>query len=826
MKYSLFLVLFFSAIKLNAQCVSNFSLNPSTGCSVPYSVFFTDLSTLPDTWLWNFGDGSTSTSKNPIHNYTVAGGFKVTLRISDTMTGCTSVHVDSVKIGVPTADFSSSGTFGCAPFSTSFTNTSFNSGYGNLSSWAWDFGDGSTSNSQNPSHTYNSPGTYNVSLTVTNSLGCTITKNSTNYIQVIGPDVNFGSSDTIADCIPHTVIYKDSTSFGAPITSWTWNFGDGNSSSLQNPSHVYTNYGNYSVSLKVNDLDGCSRTLTFTDYVKINDNSNPTINCPGNQNVNLDGSCQYSLLDYTSLATFSDNCSVTVTQSPVAGTLIASSQTVTLTATDGVGNSTNCSFDVVPTDNTPPTINCPGNQNVNFDGSCQYSLLDYTSLGTFSDNCSVTVTQSPLAGTIIASSQTITLTATDGTGNSANCSFDVVPTDNIFPTISCPGNQNVNLDGNCQFTLPDYTAMATANDNCTFAVSQSPVIGSIITTNQTITLTVADGAGNVSTCSFAVIVSDNINPTITCPGDVTQNNDLSSCGAIVNYSSPVFSDNCSGASMTQNTGLASGALFPIGTTVNTYEVVDGAGNTATCSSTVIVIDNELPTIICPPAIQSCDSIITFSDPVVADNCSGESLVLTSGIPSNNLFPLGLTTNTYTVTDAAGNTNSCFFDITRYVQPYVDAGANVQINAGNSIALSPTSTNATTFDWSPSVGLNDPTIESPEASPQENTIYTLTVTSDDGCQAADDVEITVDVEVEVNNFMSPNGDGKNDTWIIKGNYLLTDCTIQIFDSWGNKLMESIGYQNDWDADGLPEGNYFYVITCKSDQPITGSVTLIR
>ena len=163
-------------------------------------------------------------------------------------------------------------------------------------------------------------------------------------------------------------------------------------------------------------------------------------------------------------------------------------------------------------------------------------------------------------------------------------------------------------------------------------------------------------------------------------------------------------------------------------------------------------------------------------------------------------------------------------------PTINIGEDVSINAGFVHELEVTTTNGATFDWYPSYGINNPTIASPNANPEETTTYTLTVTSSNGCELTDEITITVNPQIEVNNFMSPNNDGDNDTWEIKGNYLLDGCTVQIYDSWGNLIQESLGYQNDWDGTkegtNLPEGTYFYIINCNDDQPISGSITLIR
>ncbi|MEM7104613.1 MAG: HYR domain-containing protein, partial [Bacteroidota bacterium] len=119
----------------------------------------------------------------------------------------------------------------------------------------------------------------------------------------------------------------------------------------------------------------------------------------------------------------------------------------------------------------------------------------------------------------------------------------------------------------------------------------------------------------------------------------------------------------------QTAGLGSGATFPVGTTTETYTVTDAAGNTAVCSFTVTVLDAEDPTIVCPANITVnndpgiCGAIVTYSPPVGVDNCPGSITVQTAGLGSGATFPVGTTTETYTVTDAAGNTAVCSFTVT-------------------------------------------------------------------------------------------------------------------------------------------------------------------
>lgn len=814
-----------------------FSMSSDFGCGAPATIFFTDQSSFPDTWLWDFGDGFTTSQVNPAHTYTTGGEFAVSLTVSDTNFGCISTFFDTVIISVPIADIGGDpfGYFGCNPLTVDFIDASTNNGPGTITDYLWDFGDGNTSTLQNPSHTYSTTGLFTVSLTVTNDLGCSSTDVFTDMIQVNGPIPNFTSTVTSATCTDFTVDFTDLSTSDVAMFTPTWDFGDGTTGSGTNITHTYTSYGNFDVTIIASDISSCSSPLTITNYITIDDPTAPVITCPGDQTESLSASCDYTLPDLTGLVTATDNCAtnLTIVQSPPAGTVITSNQLITMQTTDENANTSTCSFSVLLIDDTNPIINCPANQNVSFDATCSYTLLDYTGLATTTDNClAPVVTQSPAAGTVITTTQTVTLTATDASGNTNVCTFDVIPTDNTAPTISCPATINVNNDmGFCGAAVTFGTPVGI--DNCSGALTTmttgmaSGSIFPIGTTTNTFEIT--DAVGLTGTCSFDITVIDIENPTISCPANITQDNDIGECGALISYTSPAISDNCTGSVLTQTAGLNSGSLFPIGTTTNTFIVTDPAGNTASCSFDIIIIDAENPEIVCDQNIESCDSIFTFLNPSVTDNCPGVSFTLSAGLPSGSLFPIGTSTTEFIATDANGNQSTCATTITRFATPTVNAGPDQFLEAGFFVTLSPTYTNSATFDWTPSTGLDNATSPTPIASPQEPTNYTVTVTSSDGCQSSDDISISLGLDIEINNFMSPNGDGKNDTWNIQGNYLLGDCAFRIHDSWGNLRYESQGYENDWDGtfegEELPAGNYFYVIEC-SGKRMTGSITLIR
>ncbi len=170
-----------------------------------------------------------------------------------------------------------------------------------------------------------------------------------------------------------------------------------------------------------------------------------------------------------------------------------------------------------------------------------------------------------------------------------------------------------------------------------------------------------------ATCSFNVTVVDTENPVITaCPGNITVNNNIGTCGAAVNWAAPTALDNCGIATFTST--HAPGSVFPVGTTAVTYTATDNAGLTATCSFNVTVADTENPVFTnCPSYITvpvntaNCDAIVNWTPPTLMDNCGIASQ--TSSNSPGDVFPIGTTTVVYSGDDPAGNSTACSFDIT-------------------------------------------------------------------------------------------------------------------------------------------------------------------
>ncbi len=205
----------------------------------------------------------------------------------------------------PTSNFSATNV--CENTGVTFTDNSTISG-GSITNWNWDFGGGNTSNLQNPSFTFNGSGTFPVSLTTTSDSNCTntYTANVTVYpeplpdAQVVINGVNYPTNGTVSieACLYDMIQFNDLSTINLPdnITTYTWDFGDGTQSNLQNPQHLYASAGIYNVSLTVQSNNLCSQTLNFTILI------NP-VPLAGYTTTDV---CQYDAAIFTNTSTISN----------------------------------------------------------------------------------------------------------------------------------------------------------------------------------------------------------------------------------------------------------------------------------------------------------------------------------------------------------------------------------------------------------------------------------------------------------------------------------------------------------------------------------------
>ena len=232
--------------------IAEFDADPQKGFK-PLTVNFIDKSTgNPTTWEWNFGNGDTSSEQNPTHIFDESGIFIVELTVNNDKGSSTAeknIEVEDVEFCK--AAFNVDKTAGFTPLEVKFTDIST----GNPASWAWEFGDGAVSSEQNPTHTYQIPGIFTVKLTISADCGADVLTQTNLIIVESEPPVNSNfSANPTAGFVPFTVQFTDLTT-GDP-SNWAWDFGDGGTSSEQNPLHTYTFPGLFTVKLTTSNANG------------------------------------------------------------------------------------------------------------------------------------------------------------------------------------------------------------------------------------------------------------------------------------------------------------------------------------------------------------------------------------------------------------------------------------------------------------------------------------------------------------------------------------------------------------------------------------------
>lgn len=472
--------------------------------------------------------------------------------------------------------------------------------------------------------------------------------------------------------------------------------------------------------------DGSGNTATCAQVVTVVDNQNPTITCPPAITVNANvGLC---LATNVNLGTpvSNDNCAIQSTIASYNGSTVNSStqfpvgttNIVTWTVTDVNGRTATCTQNVTIVDNQNPTITCPAPITVSANNAQCFATNVSLGAPITADNCGIQSTVVRFNGNVVTNTtqfpvgttNVVTWTVTDVNGRTATCTQNITVTDNQNPTITCPPSITVNTNtGACMATNVNL-GVPTTSDNCPGQTAIPRLSNTIVTAttsftagSNTVIWTVTDASGNTATCAQNVLVSDNQNPTITCPAAITVNANTGQCFATnVNLGTPVTGDNCGILSTTARFNgnvVISTTQFPVGATnIVTWTVTDVSGMTATCTQNVAVIDNQNPTITCPANVTfNANNNVCFATnvnlgtPVTSDNCPGQTAVarLNSAIiTSTTRFNVGANSVIWTVTDAAGRTASCqqTVSIIDNQPPTISCPANQEADLNNNCML--------------------------------------------------------------------------------------------------------------------------------------------
>ena len=509
---------------------------------------------------------------------------------------------------------------------------------------------------------YNSTGAYTHTLTAAN--GC-------DSIVTLNLEVNDYIDPTITCPNNQTNFYNTSCSFSLlDYTSLATTVDNCNyplsMTQLPTPGSIISN--NTTITLTVTDNYNNSSTCTFN--LSLIDSISPSIISISDTVNYYTNNCDYTIPDYTSLLNTTDNCDLipTITQLPAVGTLVSSDTVISLLATDDSGNSSSCSFNLTLVDTIKPIINCFGDTSDYFNENCLFVLGDYTNRAIVNDNCdnNLSIVQTPSPGIFLISDTIITLTVTDFSNNSSSCSFNLSLFDSITPLLTCPLDATEYYNSNCEFVVPDYTLATTSSDNCypNPILVQSPLSGTVIFDDTVITITSTDYSGNFTTCSFNITILDTINPIVSCiPSQILY------LDTVCNYLLPNYmdsitsSDNCDTNLVITQYPVPNSTIYS--DTIVIISVTDNSGNNTICEIPIFLLDTISPVISCPNNTvldndsSQCGAIFSYLTPLGIDNCLSTT-TLTLGLPDSSLFPVGLTTNVYRVTDTAGNFSTCSF----------------------------------------------------------------------------------------------------------------------------------------------------------------------
>ena len=350
--------------------------------------------------------------------------------------------------------------------------------------------------------------------------------------------------------------------------------------------------------------------------------------------------------------------------------------TVTLTVSDGMGMSVTCTATVTVEDMVTPTVVCQDfTVQLDANGIATITAADVDNGS--SDFCGVASTSIDVTSFDCNNigANAVQLTVTDVNGNSAVCTATVTVEDSVAPTVVCQ-DIVVALDANGVATITAADLDNGSADNCsinTFAVDINTFSCDDVGVN-TVILTITDVNGNLASCTATVTVEDNIDMIVNGPGDLTEEtiSTDTACETVVTYDPITGTDNCGQAQITavQTVGVGRGAVFPVGTTTETYDVTDANGAITTYSFDVEVTDGTNPEVTnCPQnTTEIVDAGQSFVIPdytaqvTATDNCTALPTMTQVPVPGVELVAGSSTSISITAVDDAGNESICSFTL--------------------------------------------------------------------------------------------------------------------------------------------------------------------
>ncbi len=822
-----------------------------TGSCLLSAIPFTDNSTSDginpiSTWIWNYGDGISDTLTAPpfSHNYAAAGNYLISLKVTDSF-GCSdSITLQTpLVISKPVADFATVDTFACPTVGIHFTNAST----GPNLSYIWDFGDGNTSTATAPVHIYAADGLYTIKLFISDQYGCTDSLIRPQYIRIVSPVASFLLSDSLSTCPP---LFAEFNNTSQNYIAVNWDFGDGTSTSSDNPSHFYNVPGTYIARLTITSPGGCTSVVQKTIVVRGPKGSftyNPLSGCKP-LTVNFAASTQdrlsfiWDFNDGTTNSTTDSLLTYTYTRPgkylprmilvDAAGCVvpILGTDSITVNGVDanfGFINQTICDASPVTFTDSSKSTEIISTYAWHFgDGvtsSVQHPIHYYATPGNYTPQLIVTTQsgcrdtmQSPVNVKVVASPQAEINSSPDGC-TELNVTFNgnIVVQDTSavtwswnlgngnFSNLQNPPTQLYNVAGTYPITLV-VTNSSGCKDTVNTSVNAFSIpkinagIDTLVCLGKSISLTAQGASSYVWTPSAGLSCSNCPNPlaspdTLTkyCVRGITPEGCTSTDTVIVGVQQPFAIQNSLGDTMCIG-GTA--RLFATGADSYIWSPVTGL------NSAVIASPLARPNTTTTYRVIGTDKYSCFAD---------------TGYVTVRVFPL----------------------------PTVYAGNDTTINIGKSVELTPVVSNdVDKILWSPAQTIIRYNLPSVTVKPFETTEYTVEVRNEGGCINRDKVVVHVicnGSNIYLPNTFSPNGDGANDIFYPRGSGLFTIKTLRIFSRWGEVMYEknnfkandaSAGWNGTFKGALLTPDVYVYTVDviCDNSTVLTlkGNVALIQ
>jgi gliding motility-associated-like protein len=812
---------------------------------------FRDLSVTDGThpivkWVWTYGDGKeeTLTAAPFSHLYDNGGSYNVSLRITDSK-GCTDNASGNAAVIVsnPKAAFATTDTSSCPGKPVNFTNTST----GDNLQYAWSFGDGNTTDQLSPSHQYTQDGLYTVNLLIADPVGCRDSVKRVEYIKIVTPIAGFTMSDSIGSCPPLQVSFANEAK---NYVTLRWDFGDGSTSTLENPVHFYNIPGVFTATQTIVSPGGCVATLSRKIVVKGPTgtfNYSPTTGCiPLSVQFSGAGNDVKSFIwDFNDGNTTASTTGTMQYYFALAGKFVPRMILV---------DSNGCQVPILGKD-TINAIGVTAKETLDVYQLCNSGYIQFTDKSVANDYISAQLwdfgdgtfsTQPNPKHFFNRAPATFTVLHMVTTANGCKDVAHLTDTIKVYatPTVKITGDKEACVPGQLQFNAQVTGDANNLKKHWVFGNGQTA--GDVAAVTQTYS---AAGAYQVQLqtvyqdlCFDTARYDVNIwplpntfagNDTFVCRGTPAQ---LMATGAAQYTWSAAPDISC--------TQCASPLINPVNN--SSYVVTGVSGHGCVKSDTVNVRVRQPFTM----QVQPGDTICAGEQVRLgASGADQYEWTVSAGLDNaRSASPKASPDHTTTYTVVGRDNDHCFADtgnvqITVFPIPTVFAGQDTTVNTGAIVQLTAAcSKDVTSYTWTPSTNLSCANCASPRVEVKGTVTYRLTATNQGGCAASDDVTITSVCNGDnyfIPNTFSPNGDGMNDVFYVRGKGINLVHSLRVFNRWGQTVFEKRDFNaNDPNAgwDGKINGKiadmdvYVYIVELYCDNanivPYKGNVALIR